>query len=141
MIRSYTELSKLATFQERFDYLKIPGTVGSNEDELLGQRYTRQKFYQSSIWKQIKRQVIIRDNGCDMGLEDFQVLDRFVVIHHMNPITVDDVINMTEFAINPEYLITVSDRTHRAIHYGSFETIPQQSPTVRQPNDTCPWRT
>lgn len=135
-IRTYDELITLPTFKERFEYLKIGGKVG--EETFGTERWINQRFYKSDIWLEIKDKVIIRDLGCDLGLPGYELSKR-IVVHHMNPITVDDIINLTDFAINPKYLITMSDITHKAIHYGCYDLL-AKDPVIRRANDTCPWR-
>lgn len=137
MIRSYSDLVQLRTFEERFDYLNLDGKVC--QDTFGFDRYLNQIFYRSKEWRTVRNQVIIRDNGCDLGIPGMEI-GRGIVIHHMNPITVGDIESNSNFLLNPEYLICVSERTHEAIHYGNRETLPQ--PLVeRRPNDTCPWKT
>ena len=137
-IRMYSELSKLKTFDERFNYLKLGGGVGR---ETFGfDRYLNQYFYKSYEWKHVRNEVIARDLGCDMGLEEFPIMGR-VLIHHMNPITVDDLVARRAVVLNPEYLICVSHDTHNAIHYGDDSILKNRELSVRVPNDTCPWRT
>lgn len=135
-IRSYSKLIKLQTFEERFDYLKLDGVVG--EDTFGFDRYLNQQFYRSREWKRIRDQVIIRDNGYDLGVDGYEIHGR-VLIHHMNPISTDDIHTMSDLLINPEYLICVSHRTHNAIHYGD-ESLIVTAPIERSQNDTCPWR-
>lgn len=136
-IRTYSELSKLRTFKERYEYLKLSSVVG--EDTFGYDRYLNQDFYKSNAWKRVRDQVIIRDNGCDLGIDDRYINSR-IYIHHMNPITKSDIINLTEYLLNPEYLICVSKNTHDAIHYGSEELLYINHMVERRPNDTCPWR-
>lgn len=137
-MRSYSELITLPTFEERFKYLKLDGDVG---DETFGfDRYLNQRFYRSAEWKRIRDAVIVRDNGCDLGIEDRQLYDR-IVIHHMNPINQRDLINhMDSMVIDPEFLICCSHNTHNAIHYGDDSLIVKSTLTERTPNDTCPWK-
>lgn len=136
-IRTYSELSKLKTFKERYEYLKLSSVVG--EDTFGYDRYLNQQFYKSKAWKRVRDQVIIRDNGCDLGIDDRYINSR-IYVHHMNPITKSDIINLTEYLLNPEYLICVSKNTHDAIHYGSEELLYTNHMVERRPNDTCPWR-
>lgn len=136
-IRTYTELTKLKTFKERYEYLKLSSIVG--EDTFGYDRYLNQQFYKSTAWKRVRDQVIIRDNGCDLGIDDRYINSR-IYVHHMNPITKSDIINLTEYLLNPEYLICVSKNTHDAIHYGSEELLYTNHMVERRPNDTCPWR-
>lgn len=137
MTKSYTELSKLPTFEERFRYLKLKGNVG--EESFGFDRYINQQFYRSRAWKDIRNKVIVRDNGCDLGIEDRPIVDK-VIIHHMNAMTLEDLKNRNSAILNPEYLICVSEETHRAIHYGDENQIQNGKPTERKPNDTCPWK-
>ena len=135
-IRTYTELMKLKTFKERFNYLKLGGIVG---EETFGfDRYINQMLYKKPEWISVRNQVIARDMGCDLGVQDYDIVGK-VIVHHMNPITVDDILNRLNYVLNPEYLISSSMMTHNAIHYGSEELLPQP-PVVRTKNDTCPWR-
>ena len=135
-IRTYSELILLPTFEERFKYLQLNGRVG---DDTFGfDRYINQKFYRSAEWKRIRDLVIMRDNGCDLALEGYEIYGR-ILIHHMNPITVKDVELSTEYLMNPEYLICVTHNTHNAIHYGDEKFI-NKGPVVRTKNDTCPWK-
>lgn len=135
-IRTYSELILLPTFEERFKYLQLNGRVG---DDTFGfDRYINQNFYKSAEWKRIRDQIIIRDNGCDLALEGYEIYGRSL-IHHMNPITVKDVELSTEYLMNPEYLICVTHNTHNAIHYGDEKQI-ITGPIVRTKNDTCPWK-
>ena len=136
IIRTYSELIKLPTFEERFQYLKLDGDVGV---ETFGfDRYLNQAFYSSDEWKSIRNQVIIRDNGCDLGIEGREIYKR-IIVHHMNPITKEDLLYRTEYLLNPEYMICTMKNTHDAIHYGD-ENLLFKEPIERKPNDTCPWR-
>lgn len=135
-IKTYSELILLPTFEERFEYLQLNGTVGR---ETFGfDRYLNQTFYRSAAWKRIRDEVIVRDNGCDLGIED-RIIGNKIYIHHMNPITDKDILNRTDILLNPEFLICVSHNTHNAIHYGD-ENLLMRLPMVRTPNDTCPWK-
>lgn len=136
MIRTYTELIQLPTFKERYDYLRLGAIVG--QDTFGFDRYLNQKFYHSKEWQQIRRDVIIRDEGRDLAMPGYEIQNG-ICIHHMNPITVQDINDATSFLLNPEYLVCVTDRTHKAIHYGDASLLPQL-PVERRPNDTCPWR-
>lgn len=136
-IRTYSELSKLKTFRERYEYLKLGGTVG--EDTFGFDRYLNQIFYTSKEWKRIRNFVITRDNGCDLGIPDHKIIDDLILVHHMNPITKDDIINKSEILLNPEYLITTVKPTHDAIHYGD-ESLLVEDYIERSKNDTCPWK-
>lgn len=135
-IRTYTELMKLQTFEERFRYLKLTARVG---EETFGfDRYLNQQFYHSQEWKSIRNEIIIRDNACDLGI-DGREISKGIIIHHMNPITKDDLIHQSDFLLNPDYLICVSKKTHSAIHYGD-ESLLFDGITERSKDDTCPWR-
>lgn len=136
-IRTYSELSKLKTFRERYEYLKLDGTVGK---ETFGfDRYINQMFYKSEEWKRIRNYVITRDNGCDLGIPDRKIVDSVILVHHMNPITKEDIINKNEILLDPEYLITTIKPTHDAIHYGD-ESLLAEDLVIRSKNDTCPWK-
>ena len=136
-IRTYSELSKLKTFRERYEYLKLDGTVG---EETFGfDRYINQMFYKSEEWKRIRNYVITRDNGCDLGISDRKIVDSVILVHHMNPITKEDIINKNEILLDPEYLITTIKPTHDAIHYGD-ESLLAEDLVIRSKNDTCPWK-
>lgn len=136
MIRTYSELSQLASFKERYRYLKLNGSVAT---ETFGfDRYINQNFYRSREWKRIRDQVIVRDNGCDLGIEGYEIHGR-IYIHHMNPLLPRDIIDRTEFLLNPEYLICTTHETHNAIHYGD-ENLLITEPVERTKNDTCPWK-
>ena len=136
-IRTYSELSKLKTFRERYEYLKLDGTVG---EETFGfDRYINQMFYKSEEWKRIRNYVITRDNGCDLGIQDRKIIDSVILVHHMNPITKEDIINKNEILLDPEYLITTIKPTHNAIHYGD-ESLLNEDLVIRSKNDTCPWK-
>lgn len=135
-IKTYSELSKLATFEERYSYLRLNGFVGK---ETFGfDRYLNQVFYKSSKWRSIRDFVIIRDNGCDLGIEGREIHGR-IIIHHMNPITIQDITQQSEFLLDPEFLISTIHETHNAIHYGDANLLIRE-PVERQRNDTCPWR-
>lgn len=136
MIKNYTELSRLNSFEERFRYLVLHGAVGQ---ETFGfDRYFNQKFYTSYEWSLVRKAVISRDLGCDLGIPDHEILGK-IIIHHMNPITLTDLESGSELLLNPEYLICVSHNTHNAIHYGDENLLPKPL-VVRTPNDTCPWK-
>lgn len=136
-IRIYSELKALTTFEERFEYLRLNGEVGK---ETFGfDRYINQLFYQrSQEWKKIRDHIILRDNGCDLGIEGYEIWGR-PIVHHMNPISVEDIETVSEYLLNPEYLILTSHSTHNAIHYGDEKLI-ATSPIERTKNDTCPWK-
>ena len=134
--KCYTELSKLTTFNERFNYLKLDGIVG---EETFGyDRILNQLLYKSKKWRKVRDEVLIRDNGGDLGLEDYPINGR-AISHHMNPITVEDVLNDKPEIFDPEYLITVSNSTHNAIHFSNENNL-QKDPIERTQNDTCLWR-
>ena len=136
MTRTYSELIKLATFKERYRYLKLSGEVGTST--FGSDRYLNQLFYRSDEWRSVRDVIIIRDNACDLAMEGYD-LQKGIFIHHMNPITVDDILQHTEFLLDPEFLICVSKKTHDAIHYGD-ETLLPEVPVERFQNDTCLWR-
>lgn len=136
MIRTYSELILLPTFQERYEYLKLSGQVG--KETFGSDRYLNQLFYKDQEWLSVRDEVIIRDGGCDLGVGGRE-LDSYIIVHHMNPITKEDILNRTKILLDPEYLICVSKRTHDAIHYSdSGLLIPD--PIIRTKNDTCPWK-
>lgn len=135
-MKTYTHLISLPTFKERYEYLKLDGLVGQ---ETFGfERYLNQRFYRSQEWKQMRDRIIVRDMGCDLGLPGYEIYDK-VYIHHMNPITTKDILDMTDYLLNPEFLICVSHNTHNAIHYGDQNFL-LSMPVERKPNDTCPWK-
>ena len=135
MIKTYSELRRHATFEERFDYLKLGGAVGA---ETFGfDRYLNQDFYKSVLWKRARSIVIARDLGCDLGIEGHEIHDR-VYVHHMNPMTPEDIKHSNLDILDPEYLITVTHDTHNAIHYGDKRLLPK--PIIeRRPGDTKLW--
>lgn len=135
--KTYSELILLPTFEERYEYLQLNGVVG---EETFGfDRYLNQLFYQrDEDWRFIRDKIILRDNGCDLGIEDREIVN-MIYIHHMNPITKEDIINRSEFLLNPNYLICASRGTHNAIHYGDKNLL-MKLPKKRFKNDTCPWK-
>ena len=135
-IRTYSELIKLPTFEERFRYLSLEGVVGASTFGF--DRYLNQVFYRSQRWKKIRDHVILRDNGCDLAMEGYEIYDR-ILVHHMNPITIQDIERESEYLIDPEFLISTVHNTHNAIHYGDESLLPIL-PVERRPNDTCPWK-
>ena len=137
MIRTYTELSKLKTFKERFEYLQLNGEVC--KDTFGFDRIFNQIFYGSSEWKRSRDIVIVRDNGCDLGIEGHEINGQRVIIHHLNPITLEDIEKKSPMLFDPEYLITTIHSTHNAIHYGD-ESLLITAPIERSKNDTCPWK-
>lgn len=137
-IRTYSELITIPDFIGRFNYLKLNANVG---EETFGfDRYLNQNFYRLKEWKDVRRFVIIRDNGCDLGVEDREIPDGVkIIIHHINPISIKDIKNKMDWILDPEFLISTTKRTHDAIHYGD-ESILYSDPIERRPNDTCLWR-
>lgn len=136
-IKRYSELITLPTFEERFRYLQLKGSVG--RDTFGFDRYLNQLFYQRNPkWKSAREFVILRDNGCDLGVEGREIHGR-ILVHHMNPITLKDLEEESDFLLDPEYLISTVHNTHNAIHYGD-EDLLILNPIERRPNDTCPWR-
>ena len=135
-IKTYSELIALPTFEERFEYLQLKGTVGQ---ETFGfDRYLNQILYSSKEWKHLRNKIIVRDNGCDLALEGFEIYGR-ILIHHINPITIDDAIKRRETIFDPENLVCVTHNTHNAIHYGD-KSLLITGPVERRANDTCPWK-
>jgi hypothetical protein len=133
--RTYTELSRLPTFEERFDYLKLDGSVGQTTFGFG--RYINQTFYTSREWKQAREGVIVRDNGCDLGVLGYEIhVD--MLIHHVNPIIPDNIIDHEEWILDPEFLILTTKTTHNAIHYGTSSLLPKVT-TERKPGDTKLW--
>lgn len=136
MNRCYSELIQLPTFKERYEYLRLGGLVG--QDTFGFDRYLNQKFYRSPEWKQVRRDVIIRDEGRDLAMEGYE-LGNNIFVHHMNPISVQDLENVSDWVLNPEFLVCVSKQTHDAIHFGDASLLPKL-PVERTPNDMCPWK-
>ena len=134
--KTYSELITIPTFEERFEYLRLKGSVG--KDTFGYDRYLNQILYNSPEWKRLRNQIIIRDNGRDLGCEGYEIYGR-ILIHHMNPITVEDIVSRDPIVFDPENLICVSHNTHNAIHYGD-ENLLIMAPVERTKNDTCPWR-
>ena len=135
-IRTYSELITLPTFEERFKYLQLNGQVG--ESTFGFDRYMNQVFYRSQKWKSIRDFVIIRDCGCDLGVEGYDIYGK-IIIHHMNPLSMRDIETESDFLLNPDFLICTTHNTHNAIHYGD-ENLLVTAPIERTKNDTCPWR-
>lgn len=138
IIRTYSELITLPTFEERYEYLRLGGKVG---EETFGfDRYLNQMFYKTDEWRKVRDYVILRDYGCDLACEDHEIADGVrIFVHHMNPINIQDIIHRSEFLLEPEYLITTIKNTHDAIHYGDSSLL-ITAPILRNKNDTCPWR-
>lgn len=135
-IKRYSELKEIECFEDRYDYLKLSGQVGY--DTFGFDRYLNQDFYRSKEWKDIRNYVIVRDNGCDLGCAGYEIQEP-ILIHHMNPITKEDILNRTQYLLDPEYLISTTKRTHNAIHYGDKRSLPKNL-IIRTKNDTCPWK-
>ena len=136
-IKTYSELVTFPTFKERFKYLQLSdGHVG--EDTFGYDRYLNQQFYKTREWRNLRDSLIVRDNGCDLGVDGYEIYGR-IIIHHLNPISKNDIIYRTDFLTNPEYLICTTHNTHNAIHYGD-ENLLAKGPVERTANDTCPWR-
>jgi len=136
VIKRYSELVQLPSFRERFEYLKIGGRVGA---VTFGEeRYLNQILYKMPIWESIRKDIIVRDNGCDLGLSGYDI-HGLIIVHHMNPITIADVVSGDTKVFDPEFLICVSLDTHNAIHYGDVDRLAKEV-VERKPNDTCPWR-
>lgn len=134
--KTYSNLKQFESLKDRYEYLKIGGIVG---DSTFGHnRYLNQEFYRSKEWLEVRDYVIIRDNGCDLGVEGYEIHSK-ILVHHMNPITLADIENRNPDILNPEYLISTSDRTHQAIHFGDKDLLPKD-PIIRKPNDTVPWK-
>ena len=136
MTRTYSELIKFETFKERFEYVFLSGNVA--DTTFGGSRYLNQIFYKTKEWKDLRNLIIIRDNGCDLALPNRPITGP-IYIHHLNPITKDDILNRNPIIVNPENLICVSFDTHQAIHYGDFSLIDDDM-VIRRVNDTCPWK-
>lgn len=136
LTKSYSELVELPTFLERFEYLKLGGQVGQ---ETFGcKRYLNQAFYRGIVWRKFRREIVIRDRGCDLGMKDFDIYGP-IIIHHIVPLTEEDITNRTDRLLNPENVICVSHRTHEAIHFGDGDLLAIE-PMERKPNDMIPWR-
>ena len=136
LIRTYSELITIPTFEERFEYLKLNGSVGL---ETFGHdRYLNQILYNSPEWRRFRPEIIVRDNGCDLACEGYEIFGK-ILIHHINPITAKDILNRNPKVFDPENVITTVHNTHNAIHYGD-ENLLITAPIERSRNDTCPWR-
>lgn len=135
-IRTYSELITIPSYIERFEYLNLVGRVG---DETFGsKRYLNQILYKTERWMLLRSKILIRDNGCDLGIEGREIYSR-ATIHHIEPITIDDVLNHNPKVFDPDNLITTADMTHKAIHYGSIDLLVKE-PIIRSAHDTCPWK-
>ena len=135
-IKTYSELITIPTFEERFEYLQLKGSVG--KDTFGYDRHLNQVLYRSPEWKRLRNQIIIRDCGCDLACEGYDIHSK-VLIHHLNPITVEDVLARSRKVFDPDNLVCVSHNTHNAIHYGDVDLL-ATGPIIRTKNDTCPWR-
>ena len=135
-IKTYAELITIPTFEERFEYLQLKGSVG--KDTFGYDRYLNQVLYRSPEWKRLRNQIIIRDDGCDLACDGYEIYGK-VLIHHLNPITVEDVLARSRKVFDPDNLVCVSHSTHNAIHYGDMDLL-VTGPIIRTKNDTCPWR-
>lgn len=136
-IRSYSELSQISTFEERYEYLALRGEVGA---VTFGyDRYLNQRFYTSAQWRHVRDQVLVRDYGLDLAFMGYEILSK-PVIHHMNPMTPEDLIGGEGSVLDPEFLITTTHTTHNAIHYGDKRLLVSNTPVERRPGDTAPWR-
>lgn len=138
MIRTYTELITIPTFEERFEYLKLGGEVGVSTFGY--DRYLNQIFYRSPEWRNFRPHIIARDLGCDLAFPDMEIREQIITIHHLNPITIEDVLNRSSKLFDPDNVVCVAPMTHKAIHYGDISLLPNRKPIERFPNDTCPWR-
>lgn len=136
MIRTYTDLIAIPTFVERFEYLKLMGSVGA--DTFGYDRYLNQIFYTTREWRHLRDQVILRDMGRDLAMEGYEIHGK-IYIHHLNPISKDDIIERSEYLMNPEFLVCTSFETHNAIHYGNADNL-RSVPIERRAHDTCPWK-
>lgn len=135
---SYRELIRIPTFRERYEYLRIGGVVG--QATFGSDRYLNQILYTSPEWRRFRNDIIIRDDGCDMALQGMQIIGYMIIVHHVNPLTVEDVENRNPVIFDPDNVVCVTERTHRAIHYGDASLLPE-IPIIRTKNDTCPWKT
>lgn len=136
MTKTYSEMCRFDSFEDRFKYLSLDGSVGV---ETFGfDRYFNQKFYSSREWKSLRDQIILRDSGCDLGVSGHEIFGR-VIIHHLNPIMLNDIVHQTDFLMNPEFLVCTCHQTHNAIHYGDVDLL-MREPIERHKNDTIPWR-
>lgn len=138
-MKTYSELIKLPTFEERFQYLQCTNAIGS---ETLGSlRWVAEDFYRTKEWKDLRRFVTIRDNGCDLAIDDRPILGEKAIIHHLKPLTEEDFRDRTIFLLDPEFMVLTTHITHNAIHYGDKHLLARSLPVIRSANDTSPWRT
>lgn len=137
LIRTYSELITIPSFEERYRYLKLNGAVG--RETFGADRYANQALYTSPEWKSFRNKMIIRDNGCDMAIADREIFG-YIILHHLNPITIEDVLSRSKKLFDPDNVVCVSLTTHNAIHYGDENLLIPTKPTERRPNDTCPWK-
>lgn len=136
IIKTYSDLIKIPTFEERYEYLRLGGAVGR---ETFGyDRYLNQRFYKSKEWLSLRDKIIVRDHGCDLAVDGYDIYGK-IIVHHLNPILIGDIQDNTEILMNPEYLITTTLLTHNAIHFGTSDLLPKE-PITRYKNDTCPWK-
>lgn len=135
--RSYSELTKITSFEDRFNYLKLGGVIGSRT--FGGNRYLNQKLYSSYEWRRFRDEIILRDHGCDLGVPGYELSSR-IYIHHINPLTEDDLKHSSEFIFDPDNVVVTSFATHEAIHYGNKNLLIPATVISRKPNDTCPWK-
>ena len=134
--KTYSELIQIPTFEDRYAYLRLGGRVG---EETFGfERNLNQSFYRSYEWRKVRREVIARDAGCDLAMPGFQIYNN-IIIHHIVPITIEDLEDGTDLILDPNNLVCVSEKTHNAIHFGDKSLLPQ-TPIERRPGDTCPWK-
>ena len=136
MIRRYSQIKKIKTFLERYRYLRLIGRVG--QDVFGFDRYLNQMLYTSKRWLRVRDEIIVRDDGCDLGIDGYEISGK-IIVHHMNPITIEDIECGRDEVFDPEFLICTTHATHNAIHYGDESLLPQL-PIIRRKNDTCPWR-
>lgn len=137
MLRTYHELIRLKTFEERFDYVNLSGKVG--EETFGSDRYLNQALYRTKLWKKdVRNKIILRDNGCDLAMDGYEIHGR-IYIHHLNPVTIEDLESGDPKVVDPDFLVCVSFDTHNAIHFGDKRLLPR-GPIERKPGDTCPWR-
>lgn len=140
MMRTYTDLMQIPDYLGRYRYLRLGGKVG--EETFGWERYLNQSFYKSKVWRDFRREMILRDNGCDLAHEDHPFgPGEIVFLHHINPVKVEDIVNHVELLMDPENVICVRKRTHDAIHYGDESFLAEFEFIPRSPNDTCPWKT